>query len=125
MLALQLISTAQDAGFALDELRVLLPGDMTTWNHGELLAALREKLQSIEALQKRLEQGRSQLTAVIAKIVAKPEDMACADNARLVLSDLQGPPAGDSRETKHTRRQARADVANGITRNRRPGAIRD
>ena len=49
-------------------------------------AHLRAKVTDIEALEKRLVQGKAQLKAVIADIEAKPDDMNCADNARRVMS---------------------------------------
>lgn len=55
-------------------------------NLGELASALCAKVTDIEALEKRLVQGKAQLKAVIADIEAKPDDMNCADNARRVMS---------------------------------------
>ena len=47
----QPITTAQQAGFSLDELRTLLPQDLSQWEHGKLLDTLQAKVQDIEALE--------------------------------------------------------------------------
>lgn len=89
VLALQLITTAQRAGFSLDELRTLLPGDPARWEHGTVLDALRRKVADIEALQAQLAQSRTQLVELIGQIEAKPQDMSCEANARRVLSGMR------------------------------------
>ncbi|MGE0281473.1 MAG: MerR family transcriptional regulator [Rhizobiaceae bacterium] len=85
---LELIATAQQAGFSLDEIRTLVPSDLETWKHDGLLATLRRKVADIEALQKRLAQSRKQLLRLIADIEAKPGDVTCQDNARRVLTRM-------------------------------------
>lgn len=85
---LKLISTAQQAGFTLDELRALLPADMADWNHSTLLDALRKKVRDIDAIQLRLAQSRAQLVEILEEIEAKPADMDCAENAKRVLSQF-------------------------------------
>ena len=82
VLVLRLIAAGQRAGFSLDELRRLLPGDLAQWEHGTLLEALRRKVEDIEALQAQLAQSKAQLVELIAQIEAKPKDMDCAANAR-------------------------------------------
>ncbi|MFT4100098.1 MAG: MerR family DNA-binding transcriptional regulator [Burkholderiaceae bacterium] len=89
LLVLRLITIGQQAGFSLDELRTLLPGDLAQWEHGALLDTLRRKVSEIEALQARLAQGKAQLIELIAQIEAKPADMDCAANARRVLSEMR------------------------------------
>lgn len=89
MQALHLISSAQQAGFSLDELRTLLPPDLSDWQHQELLAALKAKVADIEALEARLASSKGQLLAIIEDIEAKPADMDCAANAKRVLAKLQ------------------------------------
>lgn len=66
VLVLDLIAAAQQAGFSLDEIRMLLPPDLEQWKHGTLVEALREKVQDIEALQMRLAQSKAQLVALLA-----------------------------------------------------------
>lgn len=89
VLVLQLIATAQRAGFSLDELRTLLPGDLAQWEHGTLLGTLRRKVEDIETLQAQLADSKAQLVALMAQIEAKPQDMSCAANARRVLSEMR------------------------------------
>ncbi|QNQ64059.1 MerR family transcriptional regulator [Brucella sp. 6810] len=88
VLVLHLIATAQKAGFSLEEIRTLLPPDLDNWEHGALIEVLRRKVADIEALEARLARSKLQLLGLISDIEAKPDDMACADNARRVLSRL-------------------------------------
>lgn len=88
VLVLRLITTAQQAGFSLDELRTLLPSGLDQWEHGSLLGALQRKVKDIEALEARLAQSKMQLVALIGEIESKPEGMDCATNARRVLSQM-------------------------------------
>lgn len=90
LVALELIATAQKAGFSLDEIRTLVPGDLDRWDHGALIPALRRKVTEIEELEIRLAGSKKQLVALIADIEAKPDDINCADNARRVLSRMLG-----------------------------------
>jgi len=83
---LKLITTAQQAGFSLDELRSLLPSDMETWDHNFLLQSLQQKVRDIEDMEQKLAASKAQLLDVLADIEAKPEDMDCAANAKRVLS---------------------------------------
>ena len=89
VLVLDLITTAQQAGFSLDEIRMLLPLDMAQWQHGSLIEALRGKVQEIEALETRLTQSKAHIVALLAEIEAKPEAMDCTTNAKRVLSRLR------------------------------------
>jgi len=90
VLVLELIATAQKAGFSLDEIRTLLPPDLENWQHDALIEALRRKVKDIEALQARLKQSKAQLVALIEDIEAKPDDIDCAANARRLLSQMLG-----------------------------------
>ena len=90
VLMLELITTAQKAGFSLDEIRTLLPPDLGHWEHDALIEALCRKVADIEALEARLAQSKAQLVALIRDIEAKPGDMDCATNAQRVLSHVLG-----------------------------------
>ncbi|WP_417531480.1 MerR family transcriptional regulator [Marinobacter lipolyticus] len=85
---LKLITTAQQAGFSLDELTSLLPADLADWDHGSLLTTLHQKIRDIDEIQERLAQSKAQLLEVLAEVEAKPEDMDCATNAKRVLSQF-------------------------------------
>lgn len=88
LVILELIATAQSAGFSLDEIRMLLPSDSEQWDHDALLSTLRRKVDDIASLEARLAHSKSQLVTVIQEIEARPDDIDCATNARRVLSRL-------------------------------------
>jgi DNA-binding transcriptional MerR regulator len=90
LLVLDLIASAQKAGFSLDEIRALLPTDLERWEHDVLIEALRRKVADIEALEARLAQSKAHLVALIEDIEAKPDDIDCAANTRRVLSRVLG-----------------------------------
>ena len=85
---LSIIRDAQQAGFTLDEIRQLLPGDFQSWRHEELMSALRSKVEDIAALERRLARSKAHLQQLIQMIAAKPDDMDCKDNAARVLANL-------------------------------------
>ena len=88
VVVLDLITSAQLAGFSLDEIRNLVPDDLDGWEHDKLLGALKSKIADIQAMEQRLAKSRKQLTALINEIEDKPDDMDCTENARRVLSNL-------------------------------------
>lgn len=106
VLVLNLITTAQQAGFSLDELRTLLPQDLTQWQHGKLLDTLQAKVKDIEALEQRLAQSKTHLLALIDEIESKPDDIDCAANAKRVLSkmNLGEPSETPRRASKNSKR---------------------
>lgn len=85
---LEVIATAQAAGFSLDEIRTLMPGDLEKWDHGALMETLRGKVADIGRLQQRLAHTKARLEGLIEEIEARPDDIDCAANARRVLSRL-------------------------------------
>ena len=87
---LNIIQCAQQAGFTLEELKLLLP-DATTgeFNHDELVTSLGRKVEQIEAMQLHLAQSKAQLLEVIENIQTRPEGMACGANAERVLASLK------------------------------------
>lgn len=87
-MVLKLITTAQQAGFSLDELRELIPSDLSDWDHDSLLGALHQKIHDIEEIQEKLAQSKAQLLDILAEVEAKPEEMDCATNAKRVLSQF-------------------------------------
>ncbi|KIY42232.1 MerR family transcriptional regulator [Pseudomonas sp. 10-1B] len=86
---LEMITSAQAAGFSLEEIRNLLPVSANGWRHDELLFGLKRKVEEIEALQQRLARNKEQLLMVIEGIESKPEGMPCADNSQRVLDRLR------------------------------------
>ncbi|MCY0853189.1 MerR family transcriptional regulator [Cupriavidus sp. D39] len=89
LLVLDLVSTAQKAGFSLDEIGTLLPLDPTQWRHGKVLETLRLKVQDIEALEARLAQSKTHLVSLIAEIETKPAEIDCTTNAQRLLSRMR------------------------------------
>ena len=88
LVVLEVIATAQGAGFSLDEIRTLMPGDLQKWDHGALMETLRTKVVEIGRLQERLTRTKARLEGLIEEIDARPDDIDCAANARRVLSRL-------------------------------------
>lgn len=88
LVALEIIATAQAAGFSLDEIRTLMPGDLEQWDHDALMDTLRGKVAEIGKLQERLARTKARLEGLIREIEARPDDIDCAANARRVLSHL-------------------------------------
>lgn len=85
---LAIIVGAQRTGFSLDEIRQILPADLANWRQAELIGALRRKAADIEQMKKRLGQSKRQLDALIRKIEAKPDGVACAENTRRLLKEF-------------------------------------
>ncbi|MBB2775747.1 UNVERIFIED_ORG: DNA-binding transcriptional MerR regulator [Comamonas terrigena] len=100
---LEIISTAQSAGFALDEIRSLLPDSKSGWHHETLLESLQNKVKEIERLQERLANSKSQLLLAIASLKNRPDDLACTDRPQWVLDQLRGEVA-DSKSQLARRR---------------------
>lgn len=89
LLALRLITGAQRTGFSLEEIRKLIPADLSSWDHDELVQVLRRKVDDIVAMEEQLRQSRAEIERLLEVIAARPDDMACDDNARRVLSEVR------------------------------------
>jgi DNA-binding transcriptional MerR regulator len=87
----EIIRSAQQAGFTLEEIRALLPTnpDMNKWSHNKLLETLKRKAGDIESLQKRLKKNMAQLQAIIDAVENKPDDMDCIANTGRVITILR------------------------------------
>jgi DNA-binding transcriptional MerR regulator len=59
LIALNIITSAQNAGFTLKEIRRLMPGDLSRGHEMALLGAPRQKVDDISAMERRLAQTRS------------------------------------------------------------------
>ncbi len=87
---LKIIRCAQQAGFSLDELKLLLPDTVTgEFDDDALVASLGRKVEQIEAMQLHLAQNKAQLLGLIENIQTRPEGMACGENAERVLTLIQ------------------------------------
>ncbi|VWB72201.1 MerR family transcriptional regulator [Burkholderia metallica] len=85
---LSIIDRAQRAGFALDEIRAILPPDLGVWQRDELLVALRHKVDEIKLLERRLAHNRQNLQTLIHEIEHKPAGGDCAAAAQRMLDRL-------------------------------------
>jgi DNA-binding transcriptional MerR regulator len=90
LIALNIITSAQEAGFTLEEIRRLMPGDLSHRLDGVLVGALRKKVDDISAMEKRLADTRLQLEALIADIEDRPEGLTCEANTDRVLTRFKG-----------------------------------
>ncbi len=88
VMVLDMITTGQQAGFSLDELRTLLPGDLSQWDHHQLLGTLQQKVKELEDIEQKIAHNKAKLLAVLNEIEAKPQDMDCAQNAERVMSQF-------------------------------------
>lgn len=87
---LEIINSAQGAGFSLEQIRHLLPLGDGSWNHDDLVQALRTKAAEIDALLKQLKQSKAQLLIAIDTIESRPDDIDCVDNRIRILEQLRG-----------------------------------
>ncbi|MFZ6774277.1 MerR family transcriptional regulator [Undibacterium sp. SXout7W] len=85
---LAIINDAQKAGFSLEEIKQVLPEDISSWRHDELMAALKKKITDIESLEVRLAQNKAHLRSLIQLIDSRPEDLDCKDNAVRVMTSI-------------------------------------
>lgn len=86
---LEIIASAQRAGFSLDQIRHMLPMGQGDWQHDELLLALRQKVAEIDEMQARLSENRAQLLVAIESIENRPADLNCSDRTEWVLGRLR------------------------------------
>ncbi|MBA4491757.1 MerR family DNA-binding transcriptional regulator [Paracoccus sp. S1E-3] len=81
-----LILLAQDAGFTLEEMQMLVPRDLAVWDHDLLTATLSRKITEIEIAQARLAASKAHLLAISEALSSRPDGMDCASNAERVMS---------------------------------------
>ncbi|NVE01885.1 MerR family transcriptional regulator [Massilia sp. BJB1822] len=85
---LAIINDAQRVGFSLEEIRQVLPEDISSWRHDALIAALHKKVADIESLEVRLAQNKAHLRSLIQLIGSRPDDLDCKDNAVRVMATM-------------------------------------
>ena len=108
LMILGIIIGAQRTGFSLEQIRQILPADLSNWRRGELMGALRRKIADIEQMEKRLGQGKRQLCALIRKIEGKSDDLDCAENTKRLLKEFV---SSGSRSASRTSRKSRKNGA--------------
>ena len=88
---LEIITTAQEAGFSLDEIRNLLPQPGAAgWDLAKLVESLKGKLADIEILQAKLARKHGDLAALIAHIEREGHGGNCFNAAESALASLRG-----------------------------------
>lgn len=117
VLTLEIITSAQNAGFSLQEIRSLLPPNLGAWQKDKLLFALKTKVAEIELLRDRLAKSKKQLLAIIGTIEQRPEGLSCDDNTKRVIKrfrqkvrsakEANNSPAIKARRVQPTLRGAR------------------
>ncbi len=85
---LQLIQSAQQAGFSLQELKALMPAP-GEHKREELIDALERKVAQIEAMQAQLAHNKAQLLSVIDAVRAQPEGVPCSAGQKQVLASIK------------------------------------
>jgi DNA-binding transcriptional MerR regulator len=88
LIILGIIVGAQQTGFSLDEIRQILPADLSSWRSGKLVDALRRKVADIARMEKQLARSKKQLCALIRKIEGKPNGIDCTDNTKRLLKEF-------------------------------------
>ncbi|WP_423395932.1 MerR family transcriptional regulator [Burkholderia sp. LMG 21824] len=86
---LEIIASAQSAGFSLEQIRHLLPVKAGNWQHDGLVEALERKVAEIEAMQKRLKENKAQLLVAIDSIKNRPTELNCSERTRWVMDRLR------------------------------------
>ncbi|WP_337882599.1 MerR family DNA-binding transcriptional regulator [Chromobacterium haemolyticum] len=71
-----------------EEIKRLLPADVSSWRHDELIGTLKRKVADIEAMEARLAQSKAQIQSLVQLIESKPEGMDCKVNAARVMAGL-------------------------------------
>lgn len=82
---LYLIKQAQQVGFSLEEIKSLIPANISNWNHEKLVETLNDKVKEITKMQKMLSENKKNLLQLIESIQNKPDDMSCEDNAKRLM----------------------------------------
>jgi DNA-binding transcriptional MerR regulator len=100
---LEIINRAQGAGFSLGEIRALLPPDLDSWPHEELLQALRYKVSEIELLEQRLGESKRNLLTLVDEIANRREGEDCKDATKRVLNKLRRDAVGQAPTNVHMR----------------------
>lgn len=86
VLVLKMITSAQQAGFSLQEIAQILPADLGNWQHDEMMQMLQQKIGTLTDMIAQLEQSRRSLMLLVAAIDSKPAEMGCDENARRILA---------------------------------------
>jgi DNA-binding transcriptional MerR regulator len=88
---LELIHSAQQAGFTLQEIRLLLPkdSDMKEWDRDTILKTLQCKIGDFEAQERQMKKTKARLLAIIDAVGKKPSNIDCLENWKRVIEILR------------------------------------
>lgn len=98
---LDIIGRAQNAGFSLDEIRSILPPDLSAWPHEKLLTVLRRKVEEIDVLASNLALARQNLTTLIDTIEHRVDGEACEVATKRVLTKVRESKIGKDANDGH------------------------
>ena len=82
---LSLIQRAQQVGFALEEIKALLPLGEQAKQHETMLPRLQQKMAEIDAQMLQLQADKQKLQRVMTAVINKPADVSCSENAQRLL----------------------------------------
>jgi DNA-binding transcriptional MerR regulator len=85
VLALGIVTRAQQVGFSLNEIRQVLPNDLSSWQHDRLVDVLQRKIADIEIMERQLSYSKSRLRTLIQDTQDRPEGVSCSENAARLL----------------------------------------
>ena len=88
VLLLRIITTAQSAGFSLEEIRNLLPSQTDGWQHEAMIAILEDKIASIEEMEKQLKRNKKQMREIITEMKSRLDSGDCDDRKQWLLDSL-------------------------------------
>lgn len=93
---LLLIKQAQQVGFTLEEIKLMMPSSVDRWDHDKLIDTLNEKVKDIIQMQKLLATNKKNLLTLIDSIQNKPNDMTCTENAQRLMDIYLVEPEKDN-----------------------------
>lgn len=85
---LAIISSAQQTGFSLEEIKRLLSANIANGGHDEVTTAIHQKIASIDAMQVQLALNKTQLQTLLRIIADKPEGLDCHGNAQRIYQTV-------------------------------------
>lgn len=98
LVILEIITTAQKAGFTLVEIRGMLPTDVLPWHQDKIIDVLRRKVTDLEAMEQRIAANKLRLITLIKDSENTPQDADCVANIKRALNFIrQGDAPPDDR----------------------------
>ncbi|MEG0191638.1 MAG: MerR family transcriptional regulator [Stenotrophomonas sp.] len=104
---LQIIDSAQRAGFSLDQIRHFLPAGQAKWDHEGLVESLTARVGEIRQLIRQLRQSEARLISIIDGVSQRPDGISCTDNMARLMKLLDAHPAPQASDSTHRVRASR------------------